>query len=50
MNHYVPPPGFDPTILLNYRQSSETDVSHNDDSLVKETMVTEHDAEKDEEN
>ena len=45
MNHYVPPPGFDPTILLTYKQEGDDRVDGLDDSLVKKAMLTEHDAE-----
>lgn len=50
MNHFVPPPGFDPTILLNYKQSSEADVDAMDDTLDRGAMVTEMELEQEEEN
>lgn len=46
MNHYVPPPGFDPTILLGYKQAGEALVDHKDDTLEKAKTLTEHEAEK----
>lgn len=45
MNHYVPPPGFDPSILLNYRGDMEAEVDELDDNIERGDMVTEHELE-----
>ena len=50
MNHFVPPPGFDPTVLLNYKSEMEADVDHNDDALNRGAMVTELEVEDAEDN
>lgn len=50
MNHFVPPPGFDPSVLLNYKSEMEADVDHNDDSLNRGSMVTEMEVEGGEDN
>jgi len=50
MNHFVPPPGFDPTVLLNYKSEMEADVDHYDDTLTRGGMITEMEIERGEDN
>ena len=50
MNHFVPPPGFDPSVLLDYKSEMEADVDHNDDALNRGAMVTEMEVEGAEDN
>jgi nuclear GTP-binding protein len=44
VNHFVPPPGFDPSILIGVRGEMEEEVDAMDDSVQMGAMVTEHDA------
>jgi len=46
LTHYVPPPGFDPSVLLNYRGEMEDVMDAMDDHVEKNnTVITEQDVE-----